>query len=57
MTPRDVFGLIIRTFGLIGFGSWLYLFLMALAMGDASLFFLSFIISTVAGYLLKEASL
>ncbi len=55
MTPRDVFGIILRTFGVVGLFLWLYLFILALATQDATLFFLSFSVSAVAGYLLKGA--
>ncbi|MFT4709851.1 MAG: hypothetical protein ACI9D0_000494 [Bacteroidia bacterium] len=57
MTPRDVFGLVIRTFGLFGVFIWLYTFVVALVAMNAPLFFLSFVISAMAGYLLKGAPL
>ncbi|MDE0896438.1 MAG: hypothetical protein OSB10_07620 [Planctomycetota bacterium] len=57
MTPRDVFGLVIRTFGLLGLCLWFYLFIVALAMKNPPLFFLSFIVSAAAGYMLKGAPL
>jgi hypothetical protein len=55
MTPRDVFGLVIRTFGLLGTFYWLFLLFSALAGADASLFFMAFIVSAISGYLLKGA--
>ena len=57
MTPRDVFGLVIRTFGLFGVFVWLYTFVLALVAMDATLFLLSFALSAIAGYLLKGAPL
>ena len=55
MTPRDAFGLVIRTFGLLGVFLWLFTFINALIAMDIALFFLSFIVSAVAGYFLKGA--
>ena len=57
MTPRDVFGLVIRTFGLIGIFLWLYFCKIAITNGDAPLFALSFAVSAFSGYLLKGAPL
>ena len=57
MTPRDVFGLVIRTFGLFGVFIWLYTFIAALVAMSLPLGFLSFVISAMAGYLLKGAPL
>ena len=55
MTPRDVFGIILRTIGLIGLFYWSFMFISALATANGSLFFLSFVVSAVSGYLLKGA--
>jgi hypothetical protein len=55
MTPREVFGIVLRTFGLIGLFYWLSTFAGAVATGDKLLMMGSFLVSVLAGYLLRGA--
>jgi len=55
MTPREVFGIVIRTSGLIGLVFWAFVFSSALASADGLAMCTSFLISALAGYLLKGA--
>lgn len=55
MTPREVFGIVLRTTGLIGLVLWATLLIEAIATTNGWLVVASFIVSALAGYLLRGA--
>ena len=57
MTPRDVFGIVLRSTGLLGLIYWAFIFVGALVTADGTLMVTSFIVSACAGYLLRGAPL
>lgn len=57
MTPRDVFGIIVRTIGLLLLVAWIGLLIQSIALKSGYGIFLSFVLCTVGGYLLKGSRL
>ena len=57
MTPRDVFGIIVRTIGLLCLLAWIWLLISSIAIESGFGIFLSFVLCTVGGYLLKGSKL
>jgi hypothetical protein len=55
MRPEDVFGIIVRTIGLLLMLSWLIIIWMAVASGSAFALLIAFVICTLGGYLLRGA--
>jgi len=57
MTPRDVFGIIVRTIGLLLLVVWIVFLIESIRVGSGYWIFLSFVLCTVGGYLLKGSRL
>lgn len=57
MTPRDVFGIIVRTIGLLLLITWIWVLIPSIASRSGYGIFLSFVLCTIGGYLLKGSRL
>lgn len=55
MTPKEVFGIVVRSIGLLMMISWVFAITTALLVQDGSMFLNAFFIFAIGGYLLKGA--